>query len=170
VPKAATAPTRTPAVPETRYVVPPAQRVDDRRAPQRPPFGVEAGPERTPPPPLPSYGEIRKQAAPTAPATPRTPASARETPTVRVPAAPRPQASEPQPVRPATRPAQPAVTAPASRPDAPATQAPAAQPSERAPATPQGGEARPDARERPLPGQPASQTYRGRERDPREPR
>jgi len=166
VPKAATAPTRTPAVPETRYVVPPAQRVDDRRAPQRPPFGAEAGPERTPPPPLPSYGESRKQAAP-AVAAPRTPTPAREVPAVRTPtpAPTRPQAVEPREVKPAPAPAQPAVKAPSGRPTAPAAQTPA-----RTPATPQRGEVREDARERPLPGQPASQTYRGRERDPRDPR
>jgi len=214
---------RTQAVPEPRYVIPPARRTDDARTKPRPPFGAEAGPERAPQPRPPSYDEVKKQAAPPSPspAAQREQTTTREATTVRsqtmtreqpperrevTPAAravqppvavppssrspgpatvqvPRARTDSGQPpaattrsqtttrdrperreMTPATRPVQPTVSAPpATRQAAPAVQAPA-----RTQATPQRGDARQETRERPLPGQPASQTYRGRDRDNRD--
>jgi hypothetical protein len=65
---------RTRDVTESRYVVPPLRR-DDARTPQRPPFGVEAGPERPPPPAPPRYREPKK----TVPAQPESPPPRKET-------------------------------------------------------------------------------------------
>jgi hypothetical protein len=190
---------RTQAVPDAHYVIPPARRVEDKRALPRPPLGAEAGPERTPPPRPPRYQEMRRSIAPTTPPATRTQAITRE------------QTPERRSVQPATRPAQPAVIAPSApatrsqnttreqatvreqaterrevRPTQPAPTvreqaterrqvippARPAQPSVAAPpaAAPQRGEVRQDGRERPLPGQPASQIYRGRDRDSRNPR
>jgi hypothetical protein len=225
---------RTQAVPESRYVIPPARRAEQPRALQRPPFGTEAGPERTPPPRPPRYDELRRAGTPAA-ATPRSQETAREQPRVReretsrepAPAreqAPVPEQAIPREARPATRPAQPPLAPPpTSRPPAGTMQAPpgrtapvppapavsrgqattreqaterrqatpavrpaepsvapppAARPSApgapspraRTEAAPQGGTERPEGRERPLPGQPASQIYRGRGREGREPR
>lgn len=226
---------RTPARPEGRGtpgpspgcsrtpLCDPARRTDDARTKPRPPFGAETGPERAPLPRLPSYDEVRKQAAPLSPSptaqreqtttreatTVRSQTMTREQPperregtpaawavqppvavppasrspgpgTVQVPRA-RTDSGQPpaattrsqtttrdQPGRremtPATRPVQPTVSGlPATRQSAPAAQAPA-----RTQATPQRGDARQETRERPLPGQPASQTYRGRDRDNRD--
>jgi len=70
--------------------------------------------------------------------------------------------------RPVPRPAPPVVEAPLiSRPSVPGS-VPA--PRGRIEATPSRGEVRQDKQERPLPGQPASQTYRGRDRENRDAR
>jgi hypothetical protein len=102
--------------------------------------------------------------------TPRAPAGSMPPPatTTRSQTTPREQSIERREVRPVPRPVQPAVVAPpASRPAVPGSvQAPRA----RTEAAPQRGEAREGARERPLPGQPASQTYRGRDRENRDAR
>ena len=204
---------RTQAVPESRYVIPPARRAEDARTTlPRPARGTEAGPERAPPPRPPRYEEVRKSMPPPPAVIPR------EQATTRGQATTREQSTEQQEIRPVPRPAQPAVVAPpASRPAGPGSvQSPRArtesvppppvttrgqttpreqgtarrevgpvprpaQPAVLAPpasrpavpgsvqaprtqieAAPQRGEAREGARERPLPGQPASQTYRAR--------
>lgn len=157
---------RMQAVPGLRYVIPPARRTQDARAASRPPFGAEAGPERAPLPPPPRYGDVKKQVAPPAPVTTRAQTSTRESATVRSQTTTREQATERREVKPATRPAQPSTTvSPASRPPAPAVQAPA-----RTQTAPQRGDVRRDDKERPLPGQPANQIYRGRNWDGRDAR
>jgi hypothetical protein len=176
--KDATPRARTQAIPESRFVIPPVRQAGETRIPVRPPFGAETGPERTPPPRSPSYDEVKKQATPTArPALPvqREPAVPRGQPTIRTQPTPR----EPTAVQRVTPPRQPAVAAPpVSTPPAPPAQtgrspAPAVQQqvSPREPAavrsqpSPQRGEVRQEAQERPLPGQPASRVFRGREPD-----
>ena len=147
---------RTPAVPAARYVVPPATRTGPARTPQRPPFGAESGPERAPQLPPPRYEDVRKTAPPV---TTRQRAVTREQATTRE------QAIERREVRPAPLPTQPPVAAPpAGRPAAPGGDRP---PSEGARTAPAREDARQDGRARSLPGQPASQIYRGRERDNR---
>ncbi len=145
------------AVPESRYVVPPARRTPDTQVAPRPPFGAEAGPERTPQPRPPRYQEVRTPAAPAAGTAVRDQATVRE------------QATERREVRPAPPPApvreQPTERRAAS--PAPRTAPPAATPPARD-AAPQRGQVNEDRGARPLPGQPANQTYRGRaERDGR---
>ncbi len=154
---------RTREVGESRVVVPPPRRAEEVRTLQRPPFGAEAGPERTPPPQPPRYGDVKK-ATPPPPAT-RSQAIPREQTTVRSQTVTREQAVERQEGKPAARSVAPGTAAPpASRPSVPGAQAP----RPRTDAAPQRSEARPDRKERPLPGQPASQTYRGRDRDNRD--
>jgi hypothetical protein len=130
-----------------RYVVPPARRGEAVRPSSRPPFGAEAGPERAPLPPPPRYGDVKREAVP---------APGRSQPVGREPVETRP----PAPVR--TPPAGPAPRPPAPpmqpvQPVQPVQPRPAVEP-QRAPTPPAA------VRERPLPGQPASQTYRGHER------
>jgi len=202
---------RTRDTTESRYVIPPARRTGEARTPVRPPFGTEAGPERTPPPRPPRYDEVRKSAAPP-PVTTRSRPATREQATVRSQTTTREQATERREVRPA----QPAVAAPPPRPGASSVQPPRVRtepappppvtsrereavrsppstreqtterrevrpvprpapgsvqaPRTRAEAAPQRGEVRDERRERPLPGQPANQTFRGRERDKRDAR
>jgi hypothetical protein len=93
----------------------------------------------------------------------------REQATVRSQTTAREQSTVRQEVKPATRPAQPAVVVPpASLPAVPGSMQ---APSARTHTTPPRGEARQDgSKERPLPGQPASQTYRGRDRENRDAR
>jgi hypothetical protein len=75
------------------------------------------------------------------------------------------QETRPQ-IRPEARPAQPVVAPPAASSRAPVVKsAPSARSDER-----QRGEAREARKEKPLPGQPANQTYRGREHDRRDAR
>jgi hypothetical protein len=95
-------------------------------------------------------------------AVPREPAAVRSQTTAREPVTARPEA------KPVTRPAQPSGAAPpAPRPAVPGSvQAPRPRPE----VQPQRGEVRQDEKERPLPGAPASRTYRGRDRDSREAR
>lgn len=124
---------RPQAAPAPRYVVPSARQPDASRAPERPPFGVEAGPERAPAPRPPRYEEVRRQPAQSTPA--------------------------PEPVAPRQPPARPpAVREPAAPP-------PQAAPQRERQAVPPREEVRSEGREqaRPLPGQPASQVFRGRE-------
>jgi len=125
---------RTQAVPEPRYVIPPARRTEDARAVSRPPFGANAGPERAPAPPPPRYEDVKKSPPPAV--IPRSQAPAREPPTVRSQTTTREQASERREVKPVTRPAQPSTPAPpATRPSAPAVRAPAVKaPAVQAPA------------------------------------
>jgi hypothetical protein len=73
---------RTQAIPESRYVVPPARRAEEVRPPSRPPFGAEAGPERMPSPPPPRYEEVRKPVMPSPP-VPRSQSTVREKDTLR---------------------------------------------------------------------------------------
>lgn len=81
----------------------------------------------------------------------------------------REQGTERREVRPVPRPAQPAEVAPpvVSRPSVPGSVQDARTRTEAAPLR---GEARQGGKERPLPGQPASQTYRGRDRENRDAR
>ena len=148
---------RTQAGPDSRYVIPPARRIEDGRALPRPPFGAEAGPERAPLPPTPRYGDVRRSSLPPAqPVTTRSRIEERE--------AVRSQTTTRE-VHPAARPDQPSVAAPPSgRPSAPD---PVQSPRARSEASPQRRDAREDRQERALPGQPANQTYRGRDRDDR---
>jgi hypothetical protein len=140
---------RTQAGPEPRYVIPPARRVEDKQPPPRPPFGADIGPERTPPQQPPRYDQVRQPATPPA-------------------VIPREQANVRRETQPAVRPAQPSVAAPpASSPSVPSMQAPRARSGA---VPPQQGEVRQDRKERPLPGQPANQTYRERDRDNRDAR
>src|SRR5574340_1110345 len=185
---------RTEAVPDAHYVIPPARRIEDRRTLPRPPLGAEAGPERTPPPRPPRYDEVRRAATPPAADRPRAqgsgrpearpapPAAAerrqapareqaterREVPPTRPAATVRGQAAERGDARPAPGPAAPSVMGPpASRSSTrPSTEALRGRPE----AAPQRGEAREERGLRPLPGQPANQIYRGRDRDSRGPR
>ena len=152
------------AVPESRYVIPPARRSADRQALPRPPFGSEAGPERAPQPRPPRYEEMRRSVTP--PAAPqRVQPPTREQETVRGQTTTREQATERRQVPPSARPAEPSVVVPpASRPSAPAG---VPTPRARTEAAPQRGEVRQGGQARPLPGQPASQTYRGSGRDGR---
>ncbi|MCD6706987.1 MAG: FecR family protein [Thiobacillus sp.] len=138
-----------PVVPAPRYKVPPARRAEDARIRQRPPFGAETGPERSPPPRSPRYEEIRKSAIPRAQATVRGQSAIRE------------QGAARREVGPVPRPAPPAVVAPpvVSRPPVPGR---VQDPRTRIESAPLRGEARQGGKERPLPGQPASRTYRAR--------
>lgn len=153
---------RTQAIPEPRYVLPPTQRAGDARAVSRPPFGADAGPERVPAPRPPRYEDVKKTVPP--PAAQSSPPSVREQPTVRRPPAAREQPDVRQPPAPSV--ARPSA-APAPRPTVP-DGTPAAR--TRTEAAPSRDVVRQDARERPLPGQPASQIYRGRDRDSRDAR
>ena len=143
----------TQAGPEPRFVIPPARRPDDTKPLLRPPFGADTGPERPPQPLPPRYQEVKKSVTPPSPVTPRSKATTRE------------QSTERREVKPAPQPA--VVAPPAGRPAAPGSvQAPRVSPE----AAPPRGEARQDKKERPLPGQPANQTYRGRDRENRDAR
>jgi len=141
---------RTEPAPESRYVKPPSRREMDEPGLPRPPFGAQAGPERTPSPPPPRLKELKSPAAPPPPSTTRTPGPTREEDAVRreAPAAPRPVQA------PAAIPPQPQV--PASR-----QVLPPRQEDRPARATPPRGEVK--QKEQPLPGKPANQTYRGQE-------
>jgi hypothetical protein len=157
---------RSQAVPEPRYVIPQTRRTEAARSPQRPPFGADTGPERAPEPRPPRYEEVKKSAPP--PVTTRSQTPTREQPAVRSQTTTREQPAVRQEVKPATRPAQPSVAAPpASRPAAPGSVQAPRTPAETAPPR---GDARQEEKERPLPGQPASQTHRGRDRDIRDAR
>jgi hypothetical protein len=46
--------------PEQRFVIPPRPKEGERRPFQRPPFGADAGPELTPPPQPPRYGDVKR--------------------------------------------------------------------------------------------------------------
>jgi len=170
---------RTQPAPQPRYVIPPARRIEDKRALPRPPFGAEAGPERVPLPLPPRYGEVKKPVAPP-PVPTRSHVRERETERSQLPT--REQSTMRREVKPAMPPAQavarsaqrvappvqPAVVAPpAARPSAPASKQTPRTRSETAPAR---SEVRQDRNERPLPGQPASQTHRGRDRESRDER
>lgn len=153
---------QTQAVPEPKYLKPPARREEDRPVPQRPPFGVEAGPERVP---LPLPPRLKEMPPPATTPTARTPSTATRQPTVhKEPTATAPAAMPPTAT---TQPVRPAVTAPTqpTRP-VPATQAPSVQriPTPTAPAR---AETRRESEAQPLPGKPANQTYRGQEQKAR---
>lgn len=167
---------RTQAVPQSRYVVPPTRRVEDGRTPSRPPFGTEAGPERTPPPLPPRYGEVKRSATPPAPATPRSQGTERESDEVRSNRTEREQDAvrsqnatrEQRSERREVRPAPPAGGAPSVSRQSEARSAQPSRPQRES--APQRGEVRQDKKQRALPGQPASQTYRGRGRENRDAR
>lgn len=141
---------RTEPAPESRYVKPPSRRQVDEPGLPRPPFGAQAGPERTPSPPPPRLKELKSPAAPPPPTTTRTPRPTREEDAVRreAPDAPRPVQA------PAAIPPQPQV--PVSR-----QVLPPRQEDRPARTTPPRGEVK--QKEQPLPGKPANQTYRGQE-------
>jgi hypothetical protein len=144
------------AVPESRYVKPPLRSEVERSAPQRPPFGAQAGPERAPPPQPPRLREVARPA--TSPGTRTPPTSA---PATRAPSAAPQQPAVSREPAPAVSTARPPVAAPAqpARP-APAPQPPSAQRAP-VPTAPARAETRPETRAQPLPGKPANQTYRG---------
>ena len=105
---------RIQAVPESRYVIPPARRAEDARTLPRPARGTEAGPERVPPPRPPRYEEVRKSMPPPPAVIPREQATTRGQSTTRE------QSTEQREIRTVPRLAQPAVVAPpASRPAVP---------------------------------------------------
>lgn len=135
---------RTQAVPQPRVVVPPVRSTEERRLPERPPFGEEAGPERSPAPRAPRYEEIRRAPAVAPPA--REPVPVRTAPTIRQPTPREPVRAMPEPVLQRERQQTP-QTAPQR---------------ERQPA-PQREEVRTEERVRTLPGQPANQVFRGRD-------
>lgn len=125
---------------QSRYVIPPVRQVEDVRSLPRPPRGAEVGPERPPPPLPPRYGEVRRSA-------PASPAASRSLPPPREPA-PLRSGALPAPRPPATG----GMQVPRPRPES------AAAPR---------GEVRQGGAARPFPGQPANQTYRGRDRGAR---
>ena len=211
---------RTQAVPESRFVIPPAHRAEEKRELPRPPFGAEAGPERAPPPPPPRYDEMRKSVAPPPPGAARgqssevvrergverrelQPATRPVPPTRVAPSLGRPSmpgsaeapSARPESVPPpgttrsqgaarergaerrVVRPVPPSDVAPPAAP--PAVPGSEAVPGTGAEAAPPRGESRQDRgksrgrareEEEQLPGQPANQTFRGREHDNRDAR
>ncbi len=142
---------RTQGVPQSRFVIPPARRAEDRHDLPRPPFGADAGPERAPLPPPPRYGEVRRTPPPPSPVVTRSQAAARE------------QSTERRELKPVPRPAPHAASAPP--PGRSPSPSGAHVPRTRPDAEVSRGEAGSDVREQSLPGQPANQTYRGRSRD-----
>jgi len=195
---------RPQALPEPRYVIPPARRAEDARTLPRPARGTEAGPERAPQPLPPRYGEVKKPVPPPPPASTRSQGTVRERETVRRQATTReqgPERREARPIQPpagavpppASRPAvpggpqtprehteaapgrvpappQPMAVPPASagRPTAPAGVQNRRERTEGAPPRGEARQERQDGKARPLPGQPANQTYRGRDRENRD--
>ncbi len=155
---------RTQTRPETRYVIPPVRRSEEARTMSRPPFGAEAGPERDPLPPPPRYGEVKRSVPPAV--SQRSQTEERERETVRSQTATREPGTERREARPALPPA--AVTPPTGR--SPESGDELQQRATRSEAAPQRGENRQDGKERSLPGQPASQTYKGRDRERRDAR
>jgi hypothetical protein len=141
--------------PEFRYVKPPARRDEERALPQRPPFGAEAGPERTPPPQPPRLREVAGQPAP--------PSATREREAVRRETVTREQSMYRKEAPAVSQPVRPPEMAPA-QPSRPAP-APSTAGAGRAPApkVPAHVETRREERAQPLPGRPANQTYRGQE-------
>jgi hypothetical protein len=152
---------RPQTAPEPRYVIPPARRIEDKRALPRPPFGTEAGPERAVPPLPPRYGEVKKPVPPP-PVTTRSQTTTRDQATVRSQTTTREPSTERQEMKPMPRPASPAGAVPPPVPGG--AQAPRA----RSESVPERGEVKQDKKDRPLPGQPANQTYRGRDRENRD--
>lgn len=144
--------TRPQAEPASRYVKPPTPRAADRAASQRPPFGVKAGPERTPPPRPPRLREISSPPAVTPPPA-RVQSTVRQQETVRSRTTTREQATVRRETPAVASPSRPPVTSPVR----PAPQPPSVQ---RAPAR---AETRQETRAQPLPGRPANQTYRREE-------
>ena len=214
---------RTQAVPESRFVIPPVRRAEEKRELPRPPFGAEAGPERAPPPRPPRYDEMRRPVMPPPPAAARGPSSetvrergaerregqpaprpvpsprgapppsrpsepgSAEAPRVRPESMPpadttrqgaaRARGAERRAVRPAPQLAPPSGVAPPAAP--PAVPGSEAVPGTGTEAAPPRGESRQDRgksrgrareEEEQLPGQPANQTFRGRDRDNRDAR
>lgn len=139
---------------ESRVVVPPVHRAEEVRSLPRPPLGAEAGPERAPLPLPPRFGEIKKLPTLPSPVSTRSQATSREQSGDR-------RGAEARPTQP------PAVVVPpasVSRPPVPGSvQIPRARTEAASPRS----EVRQDGRERPLPGQPANQIYRGRDSDSR---
>ena len=176
----------TQAGPESRYVIPPARRPQETKPLPRPPFGADTGPERPPQPLPPRYEDMKKSVTPPSPATPRSQTTTREQETERREVQP---AARPAAVAPASRPAAPSVQVPRARtepvPQSPVTPRgqttireqgterrevkPAPRPGGGEPPSPR-VETRQDRKERALPGQPANQTYRGRDRENRDAR
>jgi hypothetical protein len=157
--------TQAQAVPVSRYVKPPSRREEDKPSPPRPPFGANAGPERTPPPQPP---RLREMVAPApAPTSTRAQGATRQQETVRSETVVREQGAVRKEAPATARSQPPGVTtpqqAPASRPvplpqrESAQTQRPPAQ------ATPPRTEVKPEMSVQPLPGKPANQTYRGQE-------
>ncbi|HSJ80435.1 MAG TPA: DUF6600 domain-containing protein, partial [Thiobacillus sp.] len=110
---------------------------------------------------------VRTEAVPAPAITPREQATVRSQPTIREQRM-REQGTERREIRPVPGPAQPAVLAPpGSRPAVPRSGQGTRTRTETAPIR---GEAQQGGKERPLPGQPASRTYRGRDRDNRDAR
>lgn len=160
---------RTQAGPEPRLVKPPSRSDEDVRTMPRPTYAPQPGPERTPPPLPPRFGETRTGTPTPPPPTVRNQTTVRDQSTVRSQNTTREQNTERKEVRTPTRPVQ----APVVTPPSPSRQAPSPRQesvrTERAQSGPDSGQRDvvQDRRSQPLPGQPANQTYRGRDQDSR---
>lgn len=164
-----------PAIPQPRLVKPLPRRNEEVRDLPRPPFGPQAGAERKPLPLPPRFEESRKTIPTLPPPATRTQSPSRDQPDARS------QTSAPREGRALSRQAQPPVAtprpsqAPAASPPPPATRARPSPPArqERMPTQPGNAQQEPrgrDARQdrgNPLPGQPANQTYKGRDTETR---
>jgi hypothetical protein len=136
----------TRALPQPSLVKPPSSREREESLP-RPTYAPQPGPERTPPPFPPRFGELRTGTPSVAPATGvhdprRTPKATPE------PAQPKPAAIPPR--------------APAARPSPGTQQVPSGAERSLPDASARRGELGQDRRPQALPGQPANQTYKGR--------
>jgi hypothetical protein len=161
---------KTQAGPEPRVVRPPSRRDEDLRTLPRPTYAPQPGPERAPLPLPPRFGEVRQVTPASPPVTVRGQPTVRDQRTVRSQPSPREQGAEREDVRATTRPVLP----PAAMPPPPSRQAPAATRQEgvrterpRTETAPGRGDVRQDRRPQPLPGQPANQTYKGRDQESR---
>lgn len=157
------------AGPEPRLVRPPSRRDEDVRNMPRPAYAPQPGPERTPPPLPPRFGDTGTAIPPPPPATVRSQTTVRDQSTVRSQSTTREQNTERKEVRTTTRPVQ----APVATPPSPSRQAPSSrQESVRTERTQSGPasvhrDVGQDRRSQPLPGQPANQTYKGRDQESR---
>lgn len=158
--------------PEPRLVKPPSRQDEDVRTMPRPVYAPQPGPERAPPPLPPRFGEVRTSTPPPPPpATVRSQTTVRDQSTVRSQSTTRDQGTERKEVRTTTRPVQPPVATlppqPSSRETPPLRQESVRTERERAEPSPGRGDVRQDRKMQPLPGQPANQTYRGRDQESR---
>lgn len=139
----------TQAGPESHYVKPPSRRDQETNTPPRPPFGPQAGPERSPLPLPPRFGEVRSAPPPAPPPSTSSPVLSRKPDTER--------RTEHMPARPAPAPAATAVqpreghAAPARQQDQSERRRPFEPPLRE--------ERRKEGNAQTLPGTPANQTY-----------
>lgn len=152
------------AAPPARIIRPPSLREQEANPLPRPPFGRQVGPERTPQPLPPRFGQRfgeSRAALPAAPLTTPGQPAARE--------APQPGSPSGLPFqRRIPRPAQPApMTVPSAPPSSQQEPSPRQGiriPREAGRSAPPQGEVHQERVEQSLPGQPANQMYRGQER------